>query len=246
MRVEDDVLLVLTHAQTEGNALRLVGTLDRKLYERVNKVLEAAGGKWNRKAKAHLYDGDAAEAMEQIILTGWCDTKRKQNFGYFPTPIALGLQVAELACIEAGSAVLEPSIGQGHLAEAIKRVQPGASITGYELLPENIAKCVGRFSTTEADFLKVEVVPQFDCVVMNPPFAKQADIWHVQHALKFLKPGGRLVSIMSASVTFRDNKLTTAFRELVDERGGEITQNDQGAFKESGTMVNTVTVVIPA
>lgn len=51
---------------------------------------------------------------------------------------------------------------------------------------------------------------------------------------------------MSASVTFRDNKLTTAFRDLVDDRGGSIEPNDQGAFKESGTLVNTVTVVIPA
>ena len=244
MKVENDVLLVLTHAQTEGNALRLVGQLDRKLYERTNKVLEAAGGKWNRKAKAHLYEGDAAEAMEQIILTGECEINRKQNFGYFPTPMALGIQVAELARIKAGNAVLEPSIGRGHLAEAIMRVQPGATVTAYELLPENIKNC--RFPATEADFLKVEVVPQFDRVVMNPPFAKQADIWHVQHALKFLKPGGRLVSIMSASVTFRDNKLTEEFRALVDERGGSIEKNEEGAFKESGTMVNTVTVQIPA
>lgn len=246
MKVDNDVLLVLTHAQCEGNALRLVGQLDRKLYERTNKVLEAAGGKWNRKAKAHLYEGDAAEAMEQIILTGECEINRKQNFGYFPTPLKLGLEVAELACIESGNAVLEPNIGQGHLAEAIQRVQPAASIKGYELLPENIAKVAGKYDATQADFLAVEIVPEFDRVVMNPPFAKQADIYHVQHALKFLKPGGRLVSIMSASVTFRDNKLTTAFRELVEERGGSITTNEQGAFKESGTMVNTVTVVIPA
>lgn len=246
MRVENDVLLVLTHAQTEGNALRLVGTLDRELYVRVNKVLEAAGGKWNKKAKAHLYEGDAADAMEQIILTGECEINRKQNFGYFPTPLPLGLQVAELACIEAGNAVLEPSIGQGHLAEAIQRVQPGASIAGYELLPENLAKLAGRFQATQADFLKVEVVPQFDRVVMNPPFAKRADVFHVNHALRFLKPGGRLVSIMSAGVTFRDDKLTYAFRDMVDKRGGSIEDNDKGAFKGSGTMVNTVTVVIPA
>lgn len=246
MKVEDDVLVVLTRAQTDGNALRLVGQLDRKLYERTNKVLEAAGGKWNKKAKAHLYEGDAGEAMEQIILTGECEIHRKQNFGYFPTPMALGVQVAELACIEAGNAVLEPSIGQGHLAEAIRRVQPGASITGYELLPENLAKVAGRFNASQADFLTVEIVPAFDRIVMNPPFAKRADVFHVNHALKFLKPGGRLVAIMSASVTFRDDKYTTRFREAVQERGGSIEPNDKGAFKESGTMVNTVTVVIPS
>jgi hypothetical protein len=52
MRVEDEVLAVLSRAETNGNALTLTGRLDRKMYERTNKVLEAAGGKWNRKAKA--------------------------------------------------------------------------------------------------------------------------------------------------------------------------------------------------
>jgi len=246
MKVENDVLLVLSNAQTDGNALRLVGQLDRKLYERTNKVLEAAGGKWNRKAKAHLYDGDAAEAMEQIILTGECEIGRKQNFGYFPTPLKLGIQVAGLAALEAGHTVLEPNIGQGHLAKAIHQTEPGVSIKGYELLPENVAKSGAFFDVTEGDFLGIEPSQKFDRVVMNPPFAKQADIHHVNHALKFLRAGGRLVSIMSASVTFRDNKLTTAFRDLIAQRSGSIQPNDQGAFKESGTMVNTVTVVIPA
>jgi len=248
MRVENDVLLVLTHAQTDGNALRLVDQLDRKLYERTNKVLEAAGGKWNRKAKAHLYDGDAAEAMEQIILTGECEIGRKQNFGYFPTPAPLVARMVELAKIEPGMSVLEPSAGTGNIVKALYKA--GALVEAVELLQENYnilikqscAETVicGNFLALPLDSIR------FDRVVMNPPFAKQSDIHHVQHALKFLRGGGRLVSIMSASITFRDNNLTTAFRELVDERGGSIEQNDQGAFKESGTMVNTVTVVIPA
>lgn len=246
MRVENDVLLVLTHAETDGNALRLVGQLDRRLYERTNKVLEAAGGKWNRKAKAHLYDGDAAEAMEQIILTGECEIGRKENFGYFPTPLVLGLRVADMAGIEPGHAVLEPNIGQGHLAKAIHKTEPKAVITGYELLPENAAKSGEFFNVTEGDFLAVAPEAKYDRVVMNPPFVKQADIHHVNHALKFLKAGGLLVSIMSASITFRDNALTKAFRDLVAQRGGTIKPNDPGAFKESGTMVSTVTVAIPA
>jgi len=30
---------------------------------------------------------------------------------------------------------------------------------------------------------------------MNPPFENGADIKHIQHAMKMLKPGGRLVAI---------------------------------------------------
>ena len=74
---------------------------------------------------------------------------------------------------------------------------------------------------------------------MNPPFSRQADIHHVNHAIKFLKPGGVLVSVMSAGVTFRTNRLTDDFRRMVIAHNGQIGALPAGAFKESGTMVNT-------
>jgi type I restriction-modification system DNA methylase subunit len=77
---------------------------------------------------------------------------------------------------------------------------------------------------------------------MNPPFAKQADIAHVTHAAKFLKPGGRLVSVMSASVTFRTDAKTEAFRGFINSKGAAHEKLAGGAFKESGTMVNAVIV----
>lgn len=107
--------------------------------------------------------------------------------------------------------------------------------------PLNIISYIGE----PTDFLTVEPDPVYDRVVMNPPFGRQADIKHVSHALKFLKPGGLLVSVMASSVTFRSNKLTTDFRQLIEERGGHIEELPEGAFKSSGTMVNTVIVVIP-
>jgi hypothetical protein len=78
---------------------------------------------------------------------------------------------------------------------------------------------------------------------VNPPFERQQDIDHVLHAFKFLKPSGRLVAIMSASVTFRENKKTLEFREFIRQHG-HLEHNPEGSFKESGTMVNTVTVVL--
>ena len=51
MQVDSEVLSVLSRATTNGTALTLVGQLDRKLYERTNKVPEAAGGKWDRRAR---------------------------------------------------------------------------------------------------------------------------------------------------------------------------------------------------
>ncbi len=243
MRVENEVLAVLSRANTEGNALMLVGQLDRRMYERTNKVLEAAGGKWNRKAKAHVFEIDAAEAIEQIILTG--EITVPQDFGYFPTPAPIVTRLLELADIDPNMLVLEPSAGKGNIARAVADI---AAVDCVELLQKNVdALHAGEFArdVIMGDFLTLVPTPTYDRVVMNPPFARQDDIRHVQHALRFLKPEGRLVSVMASSILFRDNRLTTDFRAMLDERGGDIEECPEGAFKESGTMVRTVIVTIP-
>jgi predicted RNA methylase len=248
MRVDNEVLNVLSNAEKDGALLKLVGQLDRSLYTRTNKVIEAAGGKWNRKAGGHVFDGDAADLMDQVILTGEiASTKTKaQQFGYFPTPAIVAARVIELAGIERGMLVLEPSAGKGGLA--YPAAEAGATVDCIELMDTNFAALAGDMklgSVFKADFLGVEPHQNYDRVVMNPPFDKQADIRHVLHALKFLKSGGLLVSVMAAGVTFRDNKLTTEFRDLIRQRGGDIEALPEGSFKESGTMVNTVIVTIP-
>lgn len=249
MRVDNEVLNVLSAAECIGNNLKLVGTLDRNLYTRTNKVLEAAGGKWNRSAKAHVFGTDASDRIEQIILTGDVVVP-KDDFEFFPTPHEVVVRVMELANIQNGMRVLEPSAGRGALALAAQSSALDVIVDMFELMPDNNA-FLQSLNIKDAkigeptDFLSVEPMASFDRVVMNPPFGRQADIKHVTHALKFLKPGGLLVSVMASSVTFRSNKLTTDFRELVEAHGGHIEELPSGAFKESGTMVNTVIAVIP-
>ena len=43
----------------------------------------------------------------------------------------------------------------------------------------------------------------------------------------------------SESPFFWANQKATMFREFLDSRGAEIVKLDEGAFKESGTMVRT-------
>src|ERR1700679_1317991 len=115
MNIDSAVLDVLSNSTMDGNSLKLNGQLARPLYIATKKVLEAAGGKWNRKAQAHLFESDAAEIMDTIILTGKV-TNKKQELGYFPTPTAIVKRLLELAEIEQGMLVLEPSAGQGAIA----------------------------------------------------------------------------------------------------------------------------------
>jgi predicted RNA methylase len=245
LRVENDVLAVLSVAETVGNSLVLTGQLDRKLYERTNKVIEAAGGKWNRKAKSHLFEDDAATRIDQIILSGEVEIP-KDEFNYFPSPPDVVAKLIDLACIQSGMHVLEPSAGRGAIANACAEL--GCVVDCCELMRDNYLKLCENTNLRHVkpiDFLTLEPNPIYDRVVMNPPFAKQADIKHVLHALKFLKPDGMLVSVMAAGVMFRDNQLTRDFRQLVEESYGFFEELPDGAFKASGTMVSTVIVVIP-
>ncbi len=247
MRVDDEVLAVLSRAEMNGFELKLTGQLDRKLYERTNKVIEAAGGKWNRKAKAHVFESEAFDRIDQIILSGEVEIP-KDEFNYFPSPPAVVARLVELADLHDGMTILEPSAGRGAIAMACVETT-GGEVDCYELMEANFRELekTGQFrKVINADFLTVAPFPEYDRICMNPPFAKQADIKHVTHALKFLKPGGKLVSVMASSVGFRENRLTNEFRDLIAERGGRIEALPEGAFKESGTMVRTVIVEIPA
>ncbi len=77
---------------------------------------------------------------------------------------------------------------------------------------------------------------------MNPPFSNGADIAHVTHAIQFLAPGGRLVAILSAGVSFRTDKTHTAFRALLEAHNATTEPLPADTFKDSGTSVNTVLV----
>ncbi|WP_332763996.1 methyltransferase [Phenylobacterium sp.] len=250
--MNQDVLEVLDRASTEGPALRLVGQLDRKLYEATNKALEFAGGKWDRKAKAHLFPFDADDVLDPILLTGVVPDLRdrtKQDFQAFFTPEALAPVVIAKAMIEPGMSVLEPSAGEGSLAR--KARDAGGDVRCVEIHP-SLCEVLRETVDPEAvcaDFLRTDVIElggPFDRAVMNPPFSKQQDARHVLHAVKMLKPGGRLVSIMSAAVTYRDTPLYREVRDLILNSGGACEALPDGSFKESGTAVNTVLVTINA
>ena len=183
---------------------------------------------------------------QQIILSGSVDVP-KDEFNFFPTPAAVVARLLDLADVRPGMAILEPSAGRG--AIAFPCVAAGATVDCYELMEANyiaLATDARLRCVRHADFLTATPSPHYDVVAMNPPFARQSDVLHVLHALRFLKPGGQLVSVMSAGVTYRDNKLTRDFRDLVAQRGGFIEALPDGAFRESGTMVRSVIVSIPA
>lgn len=219
-------------------------TLQRNEYEDINKVFTKLGGKWNRKAKGHVFDHDPTEEIRNAILTGKvADIKKELQF--YPTPLPVAKLVCKMACITEDSIVLEPSCGNGALADVAWSYHP-RDLVGVEINPNMKQYLVGKPYHTEVgrDFLKVYQPNVFDRIVMNPPFAKHQDIEHVHHAYSMLKPGGILVSVIGASGLFREDSKSEAFRAFLTITNAEIIPIEAGAFKESGTMVPTYIIRI--
>jgi predicted RNA methylase len=245
-----EVRTALASIEWDGGLARLTcGQLDRKTYVAVNDALESLGGKWSKKDKAHVFDDAAHNELEAVIETGSYDSAAdiKQVLGEFFTPDGLADEIVRLAEIDGDHMVLEPSAGTGQLVKAVNRAVGfrDGDIEAVEIQQRHmIALKASDCNPNCADFLTVEPAGErYDRVVMNPPFARQADIDHVMHAWSFLKPGGRLVAIMSTGWTFRTNQKSRDFQEFAQTHG-EWWANDDGAFKESGTSVKTVTVVL--
>jgi predicted RNA methylase len=250
MRIPPDVLATLRErANINGQRLVLTGPrLDLKLYQQINDIIKAVGGRWTTGEGAHLFPVDAVEALAPVFATGEVATLRekRQQAQYFPTPAPVVNRLLDLAQLQPGMQVLEPSAGSGAIASAT--FERGAVVDCIERDPGYAAALADlgcARALTIADFLTVAPQPVYDRVVMNPPFTRGADMAHVEHALRFLKPDGLLASVMSWTVT-SETRATAAFRALVEARGGTVEAVGGEAFRESGTDVPTVLVVIPA
>jgi predicted RNA methylase len=252
MNISPEVLVVLSTVECNGNRAVLTGQLDRKLYVKTNDVLVALGGKWNSKAKAHLFDGDAAERIDQAIVVGEVTTHK--DIGFFPTPPALAEELVRMAKVGPGMVCLEPSAGTGNIVRAL--VAAGGRVIAVERDLKMRQGLVREFPkvcdvSPIDDFAEMAISavfsPEVDRVVMNPPFCQVGfsnALGHAQLAYKFLKIGGIEVCVLPSSVLFREDKKHTAFRAWVAEIGGTLTALPALSFRPSGTDVNTCVLFV--
>lgn len=76
----------------------------------------------------------------------------------------------------------------------------------------------------------------------HPPFSGGQDIQHVMHALSIVPKTVEIRAIMSGSILTNSTSKYTKFRQVLEKHNCNVVKINQGAFKESGTMVNTVAI----
>lgn len=171
-----------------------------------------------------------------------------KNFGEFFSSEEVAARVVDLANIRKGDLVLEPSAGSGVIADAARA--KGATVHCVEVQAHWASMLRQKgFAARADDFLTMPPVPQYDRVVMNPPFDRGRDCDHVMHAYQFLKPGGVLVAVMSARAEFATDGRHKALHDLIKQTCGRYRVANwytlpERSFAHAGTNVNTVMLKI--
>ncbi|WP_431639600.1 Phage protein [Bilophila wadsworthia] len=189
---------------------------------------------------------DKVRELERSVMRdaannrGWLD--------FFPTPVAVTEEMLAAADIRPGMAVLEPSAGMGHIADRIR--EKGVEPVVAELEPQKRELLEAKgYEVVGKDFMKdVSEGKSYDRIAMNPPFSKRQDTEHVRRAYDLLKPGGRLVAIVSEGSFFGKDSKAAEFRDWLEEVGGTSEKLAEGSFNDPSlpvtTGVNTRMVVI--
>lgn len=189
------------------------------------------------------------DAMRAMLRAGGVQVVTAPQL--FPTPHALASRMVDEAGLQLGARVLEPSAGTGVLLAALPGVVPFGSErqTAMKTVAVEVNHALADRLRTGglagqvvcADFMDctTEQLGQFDAVLMNPPFVDGSDIKHIQHALNFLRTGGRLVAICA-----NGPRQQAALRPLAEASGGFYEPLPAGTFAEAGTNVNTALVLI--
>lgn len=167
--------------------------------------------------------------------------------GFFPTPDWLADRMADCLNVHEGDEVLEPSAGMGSLADAVKRKH--GDHTNLTLVETNHTLCeylrgVG-YEPHFADILDAR--GEVDHVIMNPPYETGQDMDHTRHCFELLRPGGRIVTLISPAFRYRKDKRARAFREWIESNRTILMHEEtiENAFKGKDSLKQTgVTVVL--
>ena len=237
---------ILKHCTLEDSVLKLPKVqFNKKSYAEAKKWIEEAGGSWQSgKIQGFTFPFNPERVFSILKEGKRCNLQ--QEYQFFETPAEVADWLVMLAGgINEADTVLEPSAGRGALIKAIHRACPSVTVECYELMPENreFLYSLDNVIILDEDFTK-DSVGSYTKIIANPPFSGNQDIEHVRIMYKLLEKGGTLAAITSSHWKIASEKKCVDFRNWLEEVHGEVFEIGAGEFKESGTAISTMAVVI--
>jgi predicted RNA methylase len=251
VKIPAEVLEVLTDPRTviAGDRVSIPFELPRPLYEKVDKILKEAGGRWDgrKSVRAHVFPHPVEDFMRHVLLAGEFVSGR--DLGWFPTPPSVVELLLDHAGIRPGMTVLEPSAGTGAIAGPVAGRDGVVDCVEVDERRARVLEDSGYARRVlRGNFLTglqpLDYEAGFDRVVMNPPFHEAIE--HVNHALGFLGDDALLVAVLPDGVRWREDRAHTEFRRLVEGSGGEFVPLPRDAFESVGARVHTVMALVPS
>ena len=145
------------------------------------------------------------ETKETMIVDAKSLRRYKKKFNFFETAEELADRMAELIDdVGLGARILEPSAGMAALISAVHRA------IKYDIEPIDFCEIQEEFSEiliragarkVGGDFLELSPEPIYDAIIMNPPYKNRMAEEHVDHAWKCLRPGGKIVALVSPTAS---------------------------------------------
>lgn len=228
---------MLAEAKRDGEADFNGGIL--RLYKNGNGhlIFDKEGLADINRALAEFY-GDVLPDVTPDGVTPKPGTALAKNLQFYPTPKAVAQELIGALELRGDETIFEPSCGEGHLIEALQKWVrdpnlegrvTSLKVTGIECDHNRAETARAKgFPVLQANFLEVTPDARFDAVLMNPPFYGRHYKKHLDHAMKFVKPGGRLVCILPATAHYDHETTIGQWRDL-----------PVGSFAESGTNIPT-------
>ena len=182
-------------------------------------------------------DFNAVKKIEQIKH----NAIEQGIWDFYPTPATVIQKMIDAAKVQPYHRVLEPSAGTGDLSNAIAKITN--RIDCYEINRNlQTTLTLQGFNLLGSNFLASPPQPIYDRILANPPFSNHGVNLHTRHAFKFLKPGGRLVTL-SHHYKLKPSQSDKQFFTWLKDHKAKFLNLGQ-AFKHSDRQTNALIQLI--
>lgn len=234
----------IARKEYERSAIINSGKTLKECYEDADRlrragITQASYGEAHEAITGYIPGADPEQLRRDALAAAERELIGLRIPGWFPTPRTLAERMVGMAALLPDSTVLEPSAGNGVIADAARDygvakvmcVEYSDRLAGILELKGHHVAC--------ADFLRYTPPQRYDAVIMNPPFEGAADLKHVMRAWRYVRPGGTLVAITGPAWKSRTEERYQMFRDWIAYNDAYVEELPSGTFNDPGSLRTT-------